>query len=431
LNKFKSAFATFAIIFLKELKHAFRDKDVLIYTIVVPAVLYPLLLVCGIELFVIKQEADTKEVINYAVKDGTKEKIKTVDSILTLSKHYKRVETTNGRADLFSGRISFILDEVKASPKVWQPKGKENTQGKINSQEAINTQDKINTRDSTRVEATVLRSALDVKVVEALNSELDVNYKKALNDAFKAKGFGPAAVEVNKVQHKNINVQKKEMFSIGLALVFFSLFNVALGAAYPAIAATSEEFERNTIEATLMLPLNRWFMLTAKLAAVVSLALLAGSLNLASMYGDSSLALMGTESIKGVDAFRPDFKLTLTQAPCVVLAYLAVAVLYASVLMMTAAFCRTVRSSQQWISLPLTIFIFLPFLALVPQLDLTYATAFIPVLGNILALRSLFNGDHLNLLHLITFVQALILIAVSMKIASILVFERFEGKWRF
>jgi ABC-type Na+ efflux pump permease subunit len=79
----------------------------------------------------------------------------------------------------------------------------------------------------------------------------------------------------------------------------------------------------------------------------------------------------------------------------------------------------------------LTIFIILPFLAIVPQLELTSTTAFIPVLGNILALRSLFNGDHISWLHAITFVEAMILVAVSMKIAAVLVFERFDGQWRF
>jgi sodium transport system permease protein len=413
LNNLKSAFATFAIIFLKELKHAFRDKDVLIYTVVVPAVLYPLLLVGGIELFVMKQEADTKELISYAVVDDAKPKIKIIDELLAPSKRYKRIEAKDGRADLFNGRISLLLDEVPVAAK-----------GLLAS--AVN-----NSEGATRVEAMVPRSAIDTKVVGELNAELTDNYRKALNQAFKEKGYGPAAVEINKVEQKNVNVQKKEMFSIGLALLFFSLFNVALGAAYPAIAATSEEFERNTMEATLMLPVNRWFFLTAKLCAVVMLALLAGSLNLASMYGDTSLAVMGAGSIKAVESFRPDFKLTLAQIPWVVLAYLSIAVIYSSVLMMTAAFCRTVRSSQQWVSLPLTVFIMLPFLAIVPQLELTNTTALLPVLGNILTLRSLFNGDHLSYLHGLSFVVAVILVAVSMKIAAVLVFERFEGKWRF
>jgi ABC-type Na+ efflux pump permease subunit len=350
-------------------------------------------------------------VINYALVDDTKPKIKTIGQLLALGKHYKRIEATGGRADLFSGRISLLLDEVAVPTKAWRPAGE---------------------GDTTRVEAMVPRGAvIDSKIVENLNAELKGSYKQALNQAFKDKGFGPAAVEINKVEQKNVNLQKKEVFSIGLALLFFSLFNVALGAAYPAIAATSEEFEHNTIEATLMLPVNRWFFLIAKLSAVVVLALLAGSLNLFSMYGDASLAVMGADTVKGVEAFKPDFKLTAWQIPWVALSYLLVSVIYSSILVMTAACCRTVRSSQQWISLPLTVFIILPFLAIVPQLELTYTTALIPVLGNILTLRSLFNGDHLSYLHAISSVEGMILVAVSMKIAAVLVYERFEGKWRY
>jgi ABC-type Na+ efflux pump permease subunit len=445
LNNLKSAFATFAIIFLKELKHSFRDKDVVIYTVVVPAVLYPLLLVGGIELFIMKQEAATKEVINYAVVNSAEPKIKTVEALMALNKHYKKVETTKGREDLFSGRISLLLDQVNV-PHSAEPTGASigptsASHGQISSstsqtiashgQTSTSTRQTIDSSDDTRVEALVPRSAIDTKVVDDLNKALADNYKTALNQAFKDKGFGPAAVEVDKVEQKNVNVQKKEVFSIGLALLFFSLFNVALGAAYPAIAATSEEFEHNTMETVLMLPVNRWFFLTAKLSAVVSLALLAGSLNLFSMYGDTSLATMGADSVKGVEAFKPDFRLTASQIPWVALAYLAISIIYASVLMMAGACCRSVRSSQQWISLPLTIFIILPFLAIVPQLELASTTAFIPVLGNILALRSLFNGDHVTWLHAVTFIEAMILVAVSMKIAAVLVFERFDGQWRF
>lgn len=415
MNNFKSAYATFVIILLKELRHAFRDKDVVIYTVVVPAVLYPLLLVGGIELFVIKQEADQKQLITYAVLPDSGAKVKTIDDLLSHNKHYQKVESSDARALLFSGRVNMLLHEIKGGVSPARPAPPAAADGE----------------NSSRVEALVPRSTANIKVVDDINSSLRKEYKEALNSAFKSKGLGPSAVEVNQVEQENVNKQKKEVFSIGLALLFFSLFNVALGAAYPAISATSEEFERNTIEATLMLPVNRWFFLAAKLCAVVLLALLAGSLNLFSMYGNTSLVVLGGGTAAMVEQFKPDFKLSLAQIPLVSLAYLTIALVYASILMMTAACCRTVRSSQQWVSLPLTIFILLPFLAIMPQLELTYASAFIPVLNNILALRSLFNGDPVSWLHAISFVEAMILVAVSIKIASVLVFERFDGQWRF
>jgi len=438
LINLKSAFETFVIIFLKELKHAFRDKDVIIYTVIVPAVLYPLLMVGGIEIFVIKQEADDKKVITFALLPDSGDKVRAIDALLSQKKQYKKVEATNGTADLFNGRVSMLLHEVKQSSEDAASKGKamrEIAKRKIALRDlpAIGTAttDTAKKGDDTNVEALVARSTADVKSVDNLNELLRKDYKEALNQAFKEKGFGPSAVEVNQIEQENVNKQKKEVFSLGLALLFFSLFNVALGAAYPAISATSEEFERNSIEAILTLPINRWFFLAAKLSAVVLLALLAGSLNLFSMYGNTSLVVLGGGSLPVVEQFKPDFKLLPGQIPWVSLAYLAISVIFASILMMTAACCRTVRSSQQWVSFPLTIFILLPFLAIMPQLELTYTTALIPVLGNILTLRSLFNGDHISWLHAISFLEAIIMVAIAVKIASVLVFERFEGQWRF
>ena len=72
-----------------------------------------------------------------------------------------------------------------------------------------------------------------------------------------------------------------------------------------------------------------------------------------------------------------------------------------------------------------------PVVALTPSVELTKITAMVPMLNNLLVLRSLYNGESFSWLHLISFLQTMILVAVAMKIASVLVFERFEGKWRF
>jgi len=417
LNNIKKALSIFVVIFLKELKHAFRDKDVLIYTVVVPAVLYPLLLVGGIEIFVMKQASGSRDVVNYAVIDGEKPKIRALNQLLARGKHYKLVESKDRLKDLFNGRIGFILDEVDVSaknPRSQKPNGQKPT-----------------IECSTKVEAIVPSSFFDINKVDALNNELKTTYKVLLGDAFKKKGLDPLALEINKVEQKNVNPQKKELFSLTMALLFFSLFNVALGGAYPAIAATSEEFEHQTIETSLILPVNRWLFMLAKLCAVLCLALMAGSINLVSMYGDSSLAVMGAGAAPGVEVFRPNLSLTLAQAPLVLIAYFIIALLYSAIMLVTASFCRTVRASQQWVSLPMTVFMLVPFLAIIPQIDLSPVTDFIPLLNNLLVLRSLFNGESPNWMHLVASLQALLLVAIAMKVTAVMVFERFENKWRW
>ncbi|MBS1990622.1 MAG: ABC transporter permease [Cyanobacteria bacterium SZAS LIN-3] len=398
------AFATFAIIFTKELKHAFRDKDVLIYTFVVPAVIYPMLLICGMEMFIMKQESDSKDHSFYAVAADASRgfQVKAVDDLLARSKRFVKVESKDPEKDLFEGRIDFFLDEAAAAQS-----------------------------GESEVQAVVPRGMFATRLVGDLNEEIAGKYQAALNQAFKEKGLGEAAIQVNTIRQKNLNSDKGGIFSMGVALLFFSLLTVALGAAYPAIAATSEEFERNTIEPCLVLPVNHWFIVFAKLMAVVTLATLAGSLNVLSMGSDSSLVLMGAESVKGAEMLRLNLKMSAGQIPLVVLSYFSVSILYASLLLLSAAFCRTVRSSQQWISVPLTTFMLVPVLALVPSVELTRTTAWIPILNNLLVLRSLFNNDAFTWLHLISFIETIIIVAVVTKIVSILVFERFEDTWRF
>jgi len=404
LKSNNSAFSTFAIIFLKELKHVFRDKDVVIYTLIVPAVIYPMLLIFAMELFIMKSESDSNHHVKYAVSARAQTgspRVRVVDDALSKEKHYTKVSSADQHKDLMEGRIDFILDE-----------------------EPVKGQ-------SGQVVAIMPRSMLADHLVASINSDMESGYKKALNQAFEQKGLGESAIQVNKIEQKNLNVKKTELFSMALALLFFSLLTVALGAAYPAIAATSEEFERNTIEACIVLPVNRWFFTFAKLMAVVSLATLAGALNLFSMGADSSLVLLGAGTVKGTEMLQLDFKLSPDQVPIVVLAYLSVCFIYSALLLLCGAFCRTVRSSQQWISLPLTAFMLVPVIAVLPNISLTKTTAWIPILNNLLVLRSLFNGEAFGWLHLISFVEAIIIIAITTKVVSVLVYEGFEDKWRF
>jgi sodium transport system permease protein len=403
LNNLQGALATFRLLLWKEFIHVFRDKDVLIYTFVVPAVIYPLLLVGGIEMFVMKQEAETKTQTKYGVvaeRQG-KEKLAVVDRLLAANSHFQKVEGAVSRADLFSGRIALLLDEVPVKAAI----GKDEP-------------------PKTEVEAMVPASLITNHAVEQVNEELKSDYKTALNKALSDRGLDPTQFKIDKVEQKNLSRGKSEFFSLALGLVLFSLFNVALGGAYPAIAATSEEFERNTIEGMLMLPVNRWFVITAKLVAVTSLALLAGSLNLISMAADSSLAVMGSESVKGIEAFKITLKISPEQMPWVILSYLAIALVYSSLLMLTASFCRTVRASQQWISVPLTVFMLVPLVALLPTIELNNTTALVPLLNNLLVMRSLFNGDAFALPHLIAFLEVPLVVAFTTRVTSSLLFDK-------
>jgi len=174
-------------------------------------------------------------------------------------------------------------------------------------------------------------------------------------------------------------------FALSLFLPGFLLVVATMAVSHPAIDVTVGERERNTWETTLLLPVPRAWIVASKLFAVVIMALGAVALNLASM----SLSIQHLVSVLQVDA------LDVTPSPSQVLLLLLAAGTYA-LLMGSVMILISTRASHfseaQSLVAPLYLVSILPgFLSTISTLHLDRTTAWIPLLNVSLAFKGILS----------------------------------------
>jgi sodium transport system permease protein len=210
-------------------------------------------------------------------------------------------------------------------------------------------------------------------------------------------------------------------FVLGQMLPLFFVVAVAIGCVYPAIDATAGERERGTWETLMSTAANRLSVATAKYLFVASLGGLAGLLNL------TALAL----------TMRPIFGPLLEQSgetiafavgwsavPVIVLGAVLLGGFVAAGMLLFAAFARTFKEGQAMIT-PFFLVMVLPVLFLhAPGLVFSPALGCVPVINVQLMIRAALTGSTPWLPITFTVAVSLVLIAVCVLLgAFILQFE--------
>lgn len=179
-------------------------------------------------------------------------------------------------------------------------------------------------------------------------------------------------------------------FILGLMAPMMMVIMVAVGCFYPAVDATAGEHERSTWETTITLGASRASVLVAKFLYVATLGTVAGLLNLASL----TLSMRGIiASAFGDKAEGLSFHLPWQVLPLVVAVTFLLALFIAAGMMLFAVFARTFKEGQSMIG-PFYMLVILPTLLVQsPDLELTAAFALVPIANVVLLFRELIAGD--------------------------------------
>jgi sodium transport system permease protein len=164
---------------------------------------------------------------------------------------------------------------------------------------------------------------------------------------------------------------------------------IALGCFYPAIDATAGERERSTWETTMTLAAPRSSIVTAKFLYVATLGTGAALLNIAAMV--MSLGPI-VESLTGGRGKGATFSIPLTAIPVIVAGAVLLALFVAAAMMIFAAFARTFKEGQTMVS-PFYFLTLLPVMFLQsPDLVFTPALALVPVVNVAMMFRDAIGG---------------------------------------
>ena len=211
----------------------------------------------------------------------------------------------------------------------------------------------------------------------------------AANLGFLAEGAARAGRELPRpfrLEARPVPVtSSRRSFLLAVLVPLVLILMTMTGAVYPAIDLTAGERERGTLEMLMATPISRVGLLVAKYVAVLTVAVLTALVNLAMM--------AATFFVFGGWLFAAsELGLSLGTIPLVLLLVVLFAGFYAAVLLVVSSFARSFKEAQAYI-IPLTLVSLVPgLLALVPELQLGYGLALVPLLNIVLLARDLLSG---------------------------------------
>lgn len=397
--------ATFAVA-RKELRESFRDRQVLMYSVVLPICLYPVLFWVMIQgALLIQGQREHTQVRVALAAPGDAEPAGLSDALSRPSAagaspfagpavapvEVFGIEPATAGAEealladpeLPRARRPDAVLELGVQPQSDEPSAS------ATAPHAALYYDSTDSRSSLarrRVEERVKAFADDLRRREASR-----------------RGIDPRRLDPVEVETQNVAADE-DMGAYVLSFLLPMLFVVmsVMGAFFPAVDTTAGERERGTAETTLLLPVPRLAVHQGKILAVCVSAVLATSLNLTAL-GLSAGHLVRMLSAEGDLHVELPVSAFASVAPLGLLFAFAVSAILTGI----AALARTFKEGQALIS-PVQMLFILPGMAgAMPGLELTPATAVIPVVNIVLTFRTMLRGESKPLEFAITAVSLL------------------------
>lgn len=353
----------------KELKHCFRDSHVLIYTVFVPLILYPISLVSLSEYTLWREGlAETRPVRLAYLKEGI-EKIPELVQVIKETKKVAVLESTDPIHDLEQNKLECVVDGTGAPEKV-------NVILNPSSDRFLETRMLMQTR-SYDARAQAMKNAVD----------------KVAGASKVTKVFEIETRNVGTMGGRKASLQDMEItaFSTTIVLVAFygyTMLIITVGAIYPALAAFTEEAEKKTKATTYLLPVERSTVVIGKFVAVTILTILSGLVNFLSM---AFVALYFTAKLEWL---KRALTLAMKQYSFenlmgIILIFTLSTLLVASLYSLIASSAKSFKEAQNVSSLVLITVTILPMVALLPGWTLDIKTAFIPILNMVLCAKAI------------------------------------------
>jgi sodium transport system permease protein len=404
------------ILYRMELRSALRERAIVVYSILLPIFLYPVMLWVMFTAMTFIQgvtEGYTSRVVVVGEPPAGHEAL--VDSLDATS----GVELILGMAEedalqLIQGGEADALMTFRAP----EPEG-----------EALEGNFVILVRyDRSDARSQMARERIEQEVAEYRSRWMDGEAEVRGLDEEARVLFVSASEDVSTKEDRGAMI-------LAMMIPLFLSIMVAVGCFYPAVDTTAGERERSTWETLMTTSASRASVVTAKYLYVATMGVTAGLLNVGAIFvsiGAIMAPLMG-------EAGEISFRIPLLGIPVMMAGAVALALLLSAGMMILAAFARTFKDGQAMVQPVYVVAVLMPLL-LGQQTDrtLTPELALIPVANVTMMIRDALAGVFLWPLIAQTLVVDLVMVALCLWLARfILRFEdvilgSFDGSfWRF
>ena len=287
-----------------------------------------------------------------------------------------------------------------------------------------------NLRQDSTAQTTIYYDAAESRsslALDKLKGRL-LEYQEGLvTERLKQRNIDRSVLHPIKINENNLaSKQKMSGFILGMVLPYMIVILAMIGAMYPAIDLTAGEKERGTLETILVTPVSRLDIATGKFLAVltasgITVILAITSMSLSTLWGFTQLG--GTASEQVPMAIRP-FSILL-----VFLLMVPLTAIFSSALLSVCLLAKSYKEAQSYVS-PLMFLVILPaMVSFIPEIELSWGWAFVPIVNVSLAAREVlvgtFRWGFITLIFLSTFIYASFSIFVTKRL-----FEKEEVLFR-
>ncbi|WP_166840413.1 ABC transporter permease [Rheinheimera pleomorphica] len=381
-------------VYFKELTELMRDKKTLIFVILLPIFIFPVIFgVMGLVLSSTTNKA-MQEQHRYVIVNATQ--APQFAEALFYHKNFKQLTTEKtSQADLIAAIRNDEFDVAIVIPADFNTK-------RANVEQA---QWQIIYNQSSQFDFMYRYFS---EIVADFNEQLQRETLTQLNvDPAKLTAI-IKPVDVQKVDTAAKRENIGEKFGAIIAYILIPL--CLLGASYPAIDMGAGEKERGTLETLLICPISRVSIVLGKFLTVLTTGLV-GALITVGSFGIWG-AIIG--SFAGMAVVQEAMSaIAITELVLIFSLLLPISAVFAALLLAISIYARTFKEAQNYIS-PLSIMIFLPLVAaMMPGVELNTKTALVPIMNVALAIKELIKGTADYMMLALIFGSTLLLAAAA------------------
>ncbi|WNO61225.1 ABC transporter permease [Rheinheimera sp. MMS21-TC3] len=360
-------------VYFKELTELMRDKKTLIFVILLPVFIFPVIF--GVMGLVLSSTTNTAMKAEHRYAIVNPEQAAEFSESLYYHKNFKKVETDLVDAEALAQAIrddkfdvaivipaDFSSKRQQVEQATWQIIYNQSSQFDFMyqyfDQLVADYNEKLQRESLTKLKVDPSKLAAIIK---------------------------PVAIEKQDTAAKRENIGEK----FGALIAYILIPLCLLGASYPAIDMGAGEKERGTLETLLICPISRVSIVLGKFFTVLTTGLVGALITVASfgIWG----AVIG--SFAGMDIVQEAMSaIAVTELILIFSLLLPISAVFAALLLAISIYARTFKEAQNYIS-PLSIMIFLPLVAaMMPGVELTTKTALVPIMNVALAIKELIKG---------------------------------------
>ncbi len=350
------------IIVKKELTELLRDKKTIINSIVLPTLLIPVLMFGGIKVSQMIQESNQQKKVQLGLVNAPQDFV-----VLAKKDTLNQITTYTGSEDFKALIDDEAIQSALVFPADWQTQMDSLSTASV-SVYRNGTKDNVNGRVS--------------KLLETYSAQLKKKRIALLN--IPTEKMNPMVQNYVEVGEQKELIGKR----VGGFIPYIFILTMWGGCLLAAIDLVTGEKERKTIETTLSLPISKFSVLMGKAIVASLLGFIPALLNLTGL-------IIG---LNFIDDIPDTFKLALTEMlspqsiTMILLLLIPFSLFLAGLIIALVAGATTFKEAQSKAS-PIIILIIIPLvMALMPGIEFTWATVFIPVLNIGLGVKEIMAG---------------------------------------